>query len=381
MMPFRFDVIHLLVHSVCFKGSGKSTYLKQVALITILAHCGSYVTAEVAKIPIRDRVCCRIGNADDQEHNISTFMLEMKETAFICNNVTNRSLVLVDELGRATSNEDGVAIAWSMSEYLLKKGAMTFFVTHYPQLSCLASIYPSVQNIHMEATVTRGNNGEISYTHKAKPGACMVSTDYGVELAAACGWPAEVVENARAIQCQVEALLPDENLCHKRSLDQVSGLRTHAYEVLIVICQELKNLITDERAQSYASLRYDLSSTQERHVPHENEDLISAMDLLLFRGSRTRRGWSRLSSLVGEHGSVHSRKDADNASEAFDASPNVTSIRSNNDRRVTAETEARTDFDSDDSSSDLSSSSSSSGDVTSVYSSSNSTSNLDAQGE
>ena len=113
-------------------GSGKSTYLKQIALIVILAHCGSYVPADEALLPIRDQICTRIGTADDQEHNISTFLLEMKETAFICNSTTDKSLFLLDELGRATSNEDGVAVAWAVSEYLLTKRAMTFFVTHYP---------------------------------------------------------------------------------------------------------------------------------------------------------------------------------------------------------------------------------------------------------
>ena len=114
-------------------GSGKSTYLKQIALIVILAHCGSYVPADEALLPIRDQICTRIGTSDDQEHNISTFLLEMKETAFICNSTidshvrgstTDRSLFLLDELGRATSNEDGVAIAWAVSEYLLTTRAM-----------------------------------------------------------------------------------------------------------------------------------------------------------------------------------------------------------------------------------------------------------------
>lgn len=127
-------------------GSGKSTYLKQIALIVILSHCGSYVPADEALLPIRDQICTRIGTADDQEHNISTFLLEMKETAFICNSTTDKSLFLLDELGRATSNEDGVAVAWSVSEYLLTKRAMTFFVTHYPQISKLAEVYPNVQN-------------------------------------------------------------------------------------------------------------------------------------------------------------------------------------------------------------------------------------------
>jgi len=148
-------------------------------------------------------------------------MLEMKETAFICNNTTDQSLVLVDELGRATSNEDGVAIAWSMSEYLLKKHAMTFFVTHYPQITCLASIYPCVQNVHMEAAVTKGTYGEISHAHKVKTGECSVSTDYGIELAAACGWPME----------EVQTLMPDNGLCHERSLEQVRYAR-----VLKLVC-------------------------------------------------------------------------------------------------------------------------------------------------
>lgn len=105
-------------------GSGKSTYLKMIALIVILAHCGSYVPADEALLPIRDQICTRIGTSDDQEHNISTFLLEMKETAYICNSTTDRSLFLLDELGRATSNEDGVAIAWAVSEYLLTTRAM-----------------------------------------------------------------------------------------------------------------------------------------------------------------------------------------------------------------------------------------------------------------
>lgn len=96
-------------------GSGKSTYLKQLAITVILAQCGCYVPAEEAFIPIRDRLCTRIGNTDDQEHNISTFMQEMKDTAYICRNATEKSLILIDELGRATSNEDGVAIAWAVA--------------------------------------------------------------------------------------------------------------------------------------------------------------------------------------------------------------------------------------------------------------------------
>ena len=254
-----------------------------------MAHCGMYVSAEQATIPMRDRLCCRLGNADDQEHNISTFMLEMKETAYILNNATDRALVLMDELGRATSNEDGVAIAWATSEYLLKKRAMIFFVTHYPQLACLATIYPSVQNLHMEASVSKGcanSCGEISYTHRVKTGACTVSMDYGIELAAACGWPPDVVDDARKAESEIASLLPSESVCHEQSMQQVSDIRTKAFNLLGIVVQELRGLVSDERVQSFASIRSDLIQLQEQRIRNVNEEIVSAMDSLLFRESR-----------------------------------------------------------------------------------------------
>ena len=132
------------------------------------------------------------------EHNISTFMYEMKETAFICRHATSRSLLLIDELGRATSNEDGVAIAWAVSERILRSGAIAFFVTHYPQVTLLGhqSMYAAtVQNQHLSASVgaAGSQSGEIAYTHKVQSGPCMVSTAYGVDLAYACGWPDDVL--------------------------------------------------------------------------------------------------------------------------------------------------------------------------------------------
>lgn len=167
-----------------------------------------------------ERLCTRIGTTDDQgkqlwgcwpprklshlqkrmltfqtitEHNISTFLLEMKETAFICQYASPRSLILIDELGRATSNEDGVAIAWAVSEYLLKKGAITFFVTHYPQLCSLSNIYPSVQNQHLEANISEERDDTVLYTHRLSQGPCNLSSNYGVEMAESCGWPHDVL--------------------------------------------------------------------------------------------------------------------------------------------------------------------------------------------
>ncbi|CAJ1969540.1 unnamed protein product [Cylindrotheca closterium] len=193
-------------------GSGKSTYLKQIAIIVLLAHCGSYVPAEYASIPIRNRIFARMGTSDDQENNISSFMLEMKETAFICNNASRGSLVLLDELGRATSNEDGIAIAWAVSEYLIAKKAMTFFVSHYPQICRLDQIYPVVQNHHLAASVVTDSSNSITYTHKVATGPCSVSAEYGVEMANSCGWPMDVVEDAREIELSLRGTVA-KDLC------------------------------------------------------------------------------------------------------------------------------------------------------------------------
>jgi DNA mismatch repair ATPase MutS len=107
-------------------------------------------------------------------------------------------------------HEDGVSIAWAVAEYLSKKRATIFFVTQYPQLTRLAGIYPSVQNIHMDATIAGGHNGQISCTHKAKSGACRMESDYGDKLAAVCGWPSSLVVEAGQIENEVEALLPKD---------------------------------------------------------------------------------------------------------------------------------------------------------------------------
>ncbi|GKY95414.1 hypothetical protein MPSEU_000502900 [Mayamaea pseudoterrestris] len=263
-------------------GSGKSTYLKQIAIIVILAQCGSYVPADQVIIPIRDRLCTRIGNADDQEHSISTFMMEMKETAFICKNATPKSLILLDELGRATSNEEGMSLAWAVAEYLLKKRVMTFFVTHYPQLNMLANTYPNVQNVHLEASIERATTNNIRYTHKVKSGACSVSTDYGVELAAACAWPAKVVAKARSIESHVKELLPGDSFCEA---PQTEGLARHtrAFDNILDIQSELL-VVGRNNDASTEEFRDALVALQKRFVTREDPELIDQMKRLLLRG-------------------------------------------------------------------------------------------------
>ncbi|KAL7579852.1 hypothetical protein ACA910_004864 [Epithemia clementina (nom. ined.)] len=266
-------------------GSGKSTYLKQLAMIVVLAHCGSHVPAEQASIPIRDKLCARIGTVDDQENNISTFMQEMKETSFICNSATDMSLILIDELGRATSNEDGVSIAWAVAEYLLKKRAMTFFVTHYPQLTRLADIYPSVQNIHMDATISGGENGEISYTHKAKAGACQIESNYGIKMAAQCGWPSSVVAYAADIEREVATLLPKDGPCEggQSSSDPLGALRS-----LRNIGQALKDFSNSEQPHTLESLQCMLQEMKDLHIGACDEKVVEQFECLLFHEAKNK---------------------------------------------------------------------------------------------
>jgi DNA mismatch repair protein MSH4 len=314
-------------------GSGKSTYLKQIAIIVILAHCGSYVPAEQASIPIRDSLCTRIGNADDQEHNMSTFMQEMKEMAFICNTASSRSLILLDELGRATSNEDGVSLAWSVAEYLLKKRAMTFFVTHYPQLNRLADVYPNVNNVHLDASVTRGSNASIHYTHRVKTGACNVATDYGVELAAACGWMNDVVEDARSMETIAQARLPGDALC-QQSIEQEdaenlegeqhSDSHVRAYQTIQAIQDTLRAMYADTQLDSVRAFREVLIHQQEHLAPCANDSLLKRMDQLLFREPRNEEVEA---VRLGDRGcdGDQSRDDDESSETSSDGSITVTS--------------------------------------------------------
>ncbi|XP_021290564.1 DNA mismatch repair protein MSH4 isoform X3 [Herrania umbratica] len=136
--------------------SGKSTYLQQVCLIVILAQIGCYVPARFATIRVVDRIFTRMGTMDNLESNSSTFMTEMKETAFVMQNVSQRSLIVMDELGRATSSSDGLAIAWSCCEHLLSLTAYTIFATHMENLSELATIYPNVKILHFDVDIRNG---------------------------------------------------------------------------------------------------------------------------------------------------------------------------------------------------------------------------------
>ncbi len=179
---------------------GKSTYLRQTALIAIMAQMGGFVPAERAKLPFLDRVFTRIGASDNLAQGRSTFMVEMTEAAGILNTATPRSLILLDEVGRGTATFDGLAIAWAVVEYLqARTEAKTLFATHYHELTELADLLPGIRNYHV-AVKESGSN--IVFLRKVAPGAADKS--YGVEVARLAGLPPAVIERAREILARHE---------------------------------------------------------------------------------------------------------------------------------------------------------------------------------
>ncbi|ANX05368.1 DNA mismatch repair protein MutS [Immundisolibacter cernigliae] len=183
---------------------GKSTYMRQVALIVLLAHAGSYVPARAARIGPVDRIFTRIGAADDVAGGRSTFMVEMTETANILHNATDCSLVLLDEVGRGTSTYDGLALAWACLMHLAQRvRAFTLFATHYFELTALAQELDGVDNVHLDAAEHAGG---IVFLHRVQPGPARRS--YGLQVAALAGVPAAVLALASERLAQLGEGLP-----------------------------------------------------------------------------------------------------------------------------------------------------------------------------
>ncbi|MFW6283715.1 MAG: DNA mismatch repair protein MutS, partial [Minisyncoccales bacterium] len=179
--------------------SGKSTFLRQVALISIIAQAGFFVPAEYAKLKIYDRVFTRIGAHDELSEGQSTFMVEMSETANILNNATEKSLVLLDEIGRGTSTYDGLAIAWSVVEDLNKTGVDTVFATHYHQLNKLEEFYETISNYNV---LVREEGEYVEFLRKIVKGGTDKS--YGIYVGKIAGIPSRVLERAKEIQTNIE---------------------------------------------------------------------------------------------------------------------------------------------------------------------------------
>ena len=180
---------------------GKSTYMRQAALIVILAHIGSFVPADSIRIGPIDRIFTRIGASDDLAGGRSTFMVEMTETATILHNATEKSLVLMDEIGRGTSTFDGLSLAWAAAHYMGEKvRAFTMFATHYFELTALATELPDCANVHLDAS---DYEGQLVFLHAVKPGPANQS--YGLQVAALAGVPPQVIERAKGFMATLES--------------------------------------------------------------------------------------------------------------------------------------------------------------------------------
>lgn len=216
---------------------GKSTILRQIALIQIMAQIGSFVPASSARLPIVDRVWTRVGASDDLASGRSTFMVEMTETAEILHNATPRSLILLDEIGRGTSTFDGLSIAWAVAEYLHDSNAhsaKTLFATHYHELTELAENLPGAKNYQ----ITAGEkDGEVVFFHKLQIG--KASKSYGIAVAKLAGLPVSVIERAKDVLAKLEqyelAVFADERT---GGLAKAAGGRAAAQFSLFAVANE-----------------------------------------------------------------------------------------------------------------------------------------------
>ena len=225
--------------------SGKSALLRQTALITLMAHIGSFVPADAAKLPLTDKIFTRVGASDNLSAGESTFMVEMNETASIINNITGRSLILLDEIGRGTSTYDGISIAWSIAEYLHHSpyAPKTLFATHYHELNELENKLPRVKNYHI---TNRETGNKIIFLRKLAPGGSKHS--FGIHVAKMAGMPPELIQRANDILKQLEESRegqhgqenPNENL--QKALKKISA-------------PELQLSIFDAHTQAFEEIR------------------------------------------------------------------------------------------------------------------------------
>lgn len=235
---------------------GKSTILRQIALIQVLAQIGSFVPATSARLPILDRIWTRVGASDDLASGRSTFMVEMTETASILHNATPQSLILLDEIGRGTSTFDGLSIAWAVAEYLhnsQQHSAKTLFATHYHELTELAENLPGAKNYQITATE---KNGEVVFLHKLQKG--KASKSYGIAVARLAGLPQRVIERAKEVLEKLEkyelAVFEDEK---RHGLGKAAAQKAAAQVSLFAInnetvVEDLRNLDMDVISEAEA---------------------------------------------------------------------------------------------------------------------------------
>ena len=171
--------------------AGKSTYIRQAALLTLMAHAGSFIPADAAHIGICDRIFTRIGASDELHAGHSTFMVEMMETANICHHASESSLIILDEIGRGTSTLDGLSLAWAIAEHLAHRRSRTLFATHYHELTSLAQQFQNVTNLNV---TVREWDDQVVFLHRIVDGA--TDRSYGIHVAKIAGLPEPVVRRA-----------------------------------------------------------------------------------------------------------------------------------------------------------------------------------------
>lgn len=229
---------------------GKSTCLRQVALIQILAQIGSFVPAKSAKLPILDRIWTRVGASDDLASGRSTFMVEMTETATILHNATPRSLILLDEIGRGTSTFDGLSIAWAVAEYLHNSpehSAKTLFATHYHELTELAENLAGAKNYQITATE---KDGEVVFLHKLEKG--KANKSYGIAVAQLAGLPQQTIIRAKEVLEKLEKYELAVFATEKKGLDKVARKQIASQFSLFAISNE--NVIDELREVEISTL-------------------------------------------------------------------------------------------------------------------------------
>ncbi len=200
--------------------SGKSALLRQVALITLMSHMGSFVPAAGARIPLTDKIFTRVGASDNVSGGESTFLVEMNETASILNNITTRSLIILDEIGRGTSTYDGISIAWSIAEFLQQSPykPKTLFATHYHELNELENKFPQIRNYHI---TSREMGNKIIFLRKLAAGGSTHS--FGIHVAKMAGMPSSLIERANQILRQLEESRGGESVTLKEGIKKISG--------------------------------------------------------------------------------------------------------------------------------------------------------------
>lgn len=238
---------------------GKSTVLRQTAIISILAQTGCFVPAERARLPLLDRIWTRVGASDDLTRGRSTFMVEMTETAAILHSATPRSLVLLDEIGRGTATFDGLSIAWAVAEYLhnsAEHAAKTLFATHYHELTELAERLPGAQNYQITATE---REGEVVFLHRLERG--RASKSYGIEVARLAGLPPVVLANAREVLARLERYELDVFAEEINEVEEVS--------VKSAVANSALDKATTRAARRKAAAQASLFDLANQHVIEE----------------------------------------------------------------------------------------------------------------